>query len=58
MNQLRRLGRSCVRWVKQFGRLPHTMATLAQRRREQAVRDEMETERLDRICNPSKYLGK
>jgi hypothetical protein len=38
--------------------LPVTIATGFRHRRERAVVDELEVERLDRIRNPSKYLGK
>ncbi len=38
--------------------LPWTIAEAVQRRRLEAVRNEHEVERLDRIRNPSKYLGK
>jgi hypothetical protein len=44
--------------VKQAWRLPQTIAQAAQQRRDRAVRNELESERLDRIRNPSKYLGK
>jgi hypothetical protein len=44
--------------LKQVRHLPESIAQAARQRREQAVRDECEVERLDRIRNPSKYRGK
>ena len=45
-------------FVKQVFCLPQTIILAFQHRREQGVRNELEAERLDRIRNPSKYLGK
>ena len=47
-----------VEWVKQAWLLPQTIALALQQRRRQLTRQQFETERLDRICNPSKYLGR
>ncbi len=44
--------------VKQVWCLPQSFANAAQQRRRQVARNEHEAERLDRIRNPSKYLGK
>jgi hypothetical protein len=44
--------------IKQVWLLPQTIANAIQQRRRQMVRNELEAERLDRIRNPSKYLGK
>jgi hypothetical protein len=38
--------------------LPQTIVNATKQRRRQVVLDECEAERLDRIRNPSKYLGK
>jgi len=38
--------------------LPRTVSIALKERRQQIARDELEAERLDRIRNPSKYLGK
>jgi len=43
---------------KQACLLPQTAAQAVRERRQQAARNEREAERLDRIRNPSKYLGK
>ncbi len=47
-----------VQCFRHLSRLPQTFAQAAVQRRQRAVNDELETERLDRICNPSKYRGK
>ncbi len=44
--------------VKQALLLPQTVALALQHRRQQSTQDQFETERLDRIRNPSKYLGR
>jgi hypothetical protein len=47
-----------IQLVKQVWFLPQSIANAVQQRRRVAVRNELEAERLDRIRNPSKYLGK
>lgn len=42
----------------QIRRLPQTLANVLKARQQQAVLADQETERLDRIRNPSKYRGK
>jgi hypothetical protein len=44
--------------AKQAWALPQTVAVALQQKRRLATRREFETERLDRIRHPSKYLGK
>ena len=44
-----------IQWIRL---IPQNLAQAAQERRLQTARNEQETERLDRIRNPSKYLGK
>jgi hypothetical protein len=51
MQRLKHLGQAIINLIKQAWRLPR-------RRRLQTVLTEREVERLDRIRNPSKYLGK
>jgi len=58
---LRRLTRLAVllaRLIKQIWLFPSTVATALKQRRQQAVVNAAEAERLDRIRNPSDYLGK
>ena len=43
---------------KQVWALPEAVAVATRQRRRQAVLNEREAERLDRIRNPSKYPGK
>ena len=47
-----------IQVVKQTWLLPQSIANAVKQRRLLVVRDELEAERLDRIRNPSKYLGK
>jgi len=47
-----------LEWMKQIPRLPHAIAAPFRRRRNLLVLDIIEAERLDRLRNPSKYLGK
>jgi hypothetical protein len=47
-----------VELAKQAWLLPQTVALALQRRRRQIARQQFETERLDRIRNPSKYAGR
>ena len=43
------------KWIRL---IPQNLAKAAKERQLQTIRDEQETERLDRIRNPSKYRGK
>jgi len=47
-----------VNLVKQAWHLPKTIAVALTQRRQQITRHQFETERLDRIRNPSKYAGR
>jgi hypothetical protein len=47
-----------IQMVRQACRLPQIIAKAGKRRKRQSVLNEREAERLDRICNPSKYCGK
>ena len=44
--------------VKPVWFFPQSVANAVQQRRRQILLNELEAERLDRICNPLKYLGK
>jgi len=44
--------------VQLAGRLPYSVALALKQRRRQFALNLIEAERLDRIRNPSKYLGK
>jgi hypothetical protein len=46
------------RLIKQVCRVPKIIAHAGRERRFRAIRNQNEAERLDRICNPSKYRGK
>jgi hypothetical protein len=58
MNTFKLIWRSFIQLIKQVCRMPKVFTDIVAQRRQQAVRNELETERLDRIRNPSKYLGK
>jgi hypothetical protein len=47
-----------INLVKQAWLLPQTAASAVEQRRLQVTRRQVEVERLDRIRNPSKYLGR
>jgi hypothetical protein len=44
--------------IAQIRQIPQKLAKAVRERQLQTARDEQEVERLDRIRNPSKYLGK
>ena len=47
-----------IHLVKQAGQLPQAVAAAVTQRRRQIVLRELEAERLDRLRNPSKYVGR
>ena len=58
MHTLKLICLNFLQLVKQIGLLPQSVANAVNQRRRQAVLNELEAERLDRIRHPSKYLGK
>jgi hypothetical protein len=58
MDTLKRIWLTISQMAKRAWLLPHTVAHALHLRRRQIVLSEHEMERLDRIRNPSKYLGK
>jgi hypothetical protein len=58
MQILKLLRRGSVRFVKRARALSQAAAIAVKQWRRQPVLDALEAERLDRIRNPSKYLGK
>ena len=58
MNTLKLVCQTIARLAKQASQLPQSLANASDQRRQQVVRNALELERLDRIRNPSKYLGK
>lgn len=58
MNTLKLICLTIVGLAKQAWLLPQTAALALQQRRRQIARQQFETERLDRIRNPSKYAGR
>jgi hypothetical protein len=58
MHTLKHICLTIVKLVKQVWFLPRSTANAFKQRQRQIVLNELEAERLDRIRNPSKYLGK
>lgn len=58
MNTLKLICLAIIQSVKQAWFLPQSASNTARQRRRRVVLNEHEAERLDRIRNPSKYLGK
>jgi len=58
MQTLKLLYLTVIHLFKQVRLLPQTIATAAAERRRVSASNEREAERLDRICNPSKYRGR
>jgi hypothetical protein len=58
MHALKLIYRITVGLVRQTWLLPQSVAVALKRRRRQFALNVLEAERLDRIRNPSKYLGK
>jgi len=58
MNALKLVCLTIFQLVKQSCLLPQTIANAVKQRRRQVVLNESEVERLDRLRNPSKYLGR
>jgi len=57
MHILKIIGLTIFRLIEQAWLLPRTIRLAIRQRRQRVIRDEMEIERLDRIRNPSKYVG-
>ena len=58
MDILKHIWLTIVQLVKQVGLLPQTIADAVKKKRQHAVVTEVAAERLDRLRNPSKYVGK
>jgi hypothetical protein len=58
MQQLKAIGQAIVSLIRQVWCLPHSIAIAAKERQRQIILDDLEAERLDRLRNPWKYLGK
>jgi hypothetical protein len=58
MHVLKIIFLTIVNVAKQAWLLPQTIALALQQRRRQPAQDDLETERLDRLRNPSKYVGR
>jgi hypothetical protein len=58
MHVLKLIYQTAVGLFKQAWLLPHSVVAALKQQRRQFALNELEAERLDRIRNPSKYLGK
>ena len=58
MHLLKLIYQTTVDLFKQAWLFPHSVTVALGQRRRQFALNELENERLDRIRNPSKYLGK
>ena len=58
MHTLKLICLTIIQLVKQAWLLPQSVVNAVKQRRRQIVLNELEAERLNRIRNPSKYLGK
>ena len=58
MHTLKLICLTILQLVKQVWFIPQSVANAVNQRRRQVVLNEHEAERLDRIRNPLKYLGK
>ncbi len=58
MQMLKFVCRKLVRLLNALLRLPHSVACLLEQSRKQSALNRLEAERLDRIRNPAKYVGK
>jgi hypothetical protein len=58
MNFLKQIGLTIFELGKQICLLPQTITKALKQRQQQGVADSRESERLDRLRNPSKYQGK
>jgi hypothetical protein len=58
MNILKLICLTIIQLVKQAWLLPQSIVNAVHQRQRRIVLNELEAERLDRIRNPSKYLGK
>jgi hypothetical protein len=55
---LKLICQATVGLFRQVGLFPHSVAVAFRQRRQRLALSALEAERLDRIRNPSKYLGK
>jgi len=58
MPMIKSIFEAVVNLAKQTFQLPHFAAVIVKQRRRRFAVNRLEAERLDRIRNPSKYLGK
>jgi hypothetical protein len=58
MNHLKFICLAIVQFIRQVWLLPQSLTMAVKRKKQSTARNKLEAERLDRIRNPEKYLGK
>jgi hypothetical protein len=58
MKKVKLVWRTMVQLAKRVCRIPQMIVNAGKQRQRQVILNKREAERLDRICNPSKYRGK
>jgi hypothetical protein len=58
MKNLKLLGLTIIQLFKQVWFLPRSIADVIRQKRQWMIQNRFEAERLDRIRNPEKYLGR
>jgi hypothetical protein len=58
MNTLKFICLAVAQFAKQIWSLPQSIAAAVKQKRRGMARNKLEAERLDRIRNPEKYLGR
>ena len=58
MHTLKLICLTVIQLIKQAWVLPQSIAIAVKQKQRRSALNQLEAERLDRICNPSKYLGK
>lgn len=58
MKKFKLIGLTIIQLLKQVWFLPRSIAAAVRQKRRGMARNKLEAERLDRIRNPEKYLGK
>jgi hypothetical protein len=58
MNALKFICLAVAQFAKQIWLLPQSIAVAVKQKRRSMARNKLEAERLDRIRNPEKYLGR
>lgn len=58
VNTLKLIGQTFIQLAKAAWSLPKTISNAVEQRKQRTIMNQLNVERLDRIRNPTKYLGK